>query len=372
MTDSLDTGTSDHTHLQKPDAIDSPVYSKPNAYETENGICEPPHEKESVPLINSNAHSVDTIVEIGIGDSKRPVSPVEEEGTEPTAVKPDVLPGPCHHTGDIITSTLLSHAPVATTTVNHDVALHVTYTPTLGSNSSGTPSPSTSTSSRDSKKQLLQSLYNNNNIIRNSKKKKSDPRWRVYEIRKQSLGQPHLHEIYLDGTKTFRKEQPHSYSWGFHNLLYRMTDGELLVAEARRRAFQKEIFIKSTGEEEHELVNRAGSHLFFVYETECQGYRLRWKRPSLLSHDMTCEIIIMLPDDEKKKIILAEFDSHSMGYLIQLGHLTIDKTALEQLFEDPQMAEAKLLITCCTLIDLMREVVEKAVGLGNGGVAGSD
>jgi len=60
-----------------------------------------------------------------------------------------------------------------------------------------------------------------------------------------------------------------------------------------------------------------------------------------------------------------------MGYFIHLGELIIDKNALN-LVERPDHLEAHIIVTCCTLIDLMREVVEKAVGLNKGGVVGSD
>ncbi|CAO3644798.1 unnamed protein product [Cunninghamella echinulata] len=285
-------------------------------------------------------------------------------------------------------------------------------------------------------------------MLLDSLKRRSSKDVVSYDIRKHALTQPHHHDIYLGGTKEliYRKRQPHSYSWGFQNILYqakmdqdyqnaadRYTKYGMKIAEARRRAFQKDITIEwgldemnhsnsnsnndgkggGGGEEEEEeykvddddddmrsqesqdilkprcrkFLNVNNSHLLFIYTTQYDTqYCLRWKRPSLVSHDMTCEIRKLeqeddsLEDEVKKKKkdkkkknwqLLAEFDSHGMGYLIHIGRLTIDKRGLS-LVERPDHLESHLLITCCTLVDLMREVVQKAVGLSSGGVASSN
>ncbi|KAI7898069.1 uncharacterized protein BX663DRAFT_443788 [Cokeromyces recurvatus] len=187
-----------------------------------------------------------------------------------------------------------------------------------------------------------------------------------YDIYKVSLLKPQEHDIFMNDVLVYQKRQPHCYSWGFQNVLYL---SNIKIAEARRRAFNKEITIEwglfdSSTTLSNPLHNSTQSHLLFIYETEFEGYSLRWKRSSLLSHDLTCHIKI----GDKWKL-LASFDSHRMGYLIHLGKLTLDKRLLQN-----EYLESHLLITCCTLIDLMREVVEKAVGLNKqgGGVVGSD
>ncbi|KAI8142803.1 hypothetical protein BJV82DRAFT_614354 [Fennellomyces sp. T-0311] len=383
-------------HYQKPDTIDSPIYDKPNAYDELDIVYDRPHEKDEQTKQPSAA--IETVVQLAVGHNKRPVSPVQENESDETIPKVDG--GVVHkndsstsistsgsssrssqsHSDSFVTASVLSQAPSATTeaTVNDELAsplsymsLRRTYTPSLTN-----LSPSTSTSSRDSNMQQL--ILNSLDSTKSSKKKKKKgtENMLIYEIRKHALGKPHMHDIYMYGSKTlaYRKDQPHSYSWGFQNILYRGEDDDK-VAETRRRAFQKDVIIEVGGQEQ-EMVNKSKSHLMFVYETTFDGFWLRWRRPSLLSHDMTCEVapVEEPPADGQRRRrnwkLLAEFDSHRMGYLIHLGRLAINQTAVA-LFESPDQIEAHLLISCCTLVDLLREVVEKAVGLGDGGIAGS-
>ncbi|ORX49788.1 hypothetical protein DM01DRAFT_1384970 [Hesseltinella vesiculosa] len=249
---------------------------------------------------------------------------------------------------------------------------------------------------------------------------------RKFDIRKHALAKPHQHDIYFGNTKhlLYRKLQSHSYSWGFQNVLFRIVKDQasaapstLLsfskpvyrqtkVAEIRRRAFQKDMTIEwgiddlpetavsnnestghldvtthpnsstssistSSSDDPHgqcdKLENTSGCMFLFVYCTTFEKYTIRWRRPSLLSHDIYC---LMRPAEMTKGgwQLVAEFDSHGMGYLINVGQLTMNKEVLEQV-DRPDQLEAHLLVTCCTLVDLMREVVQKAVGLSNGGVA---
>ncbi|KAI9253912.1 hypothetical protein BDA99DRAFT_562860 [Phascolomyces articulosus] len=409
-----DTSIPTNEHFQKPDAVDSPTYDKPNAYD--DIVYDRPHEKDEQPLESGDA--IETVVQLSIGHNKRPVSPVNDnednleiEKRQNTTTIPKVDTNVIHnndstasistfitsnsisssgsnqsHTSSetFVTASVLSQAPSVTTeaTVNDELAsplsymsLRRAYTPSLSN-----LSPSTSTSSRDSSKQLI---FNSLDSVKNKKKKKKGmDNMLIYEIRKHALNKPHLHDIYTYGSKTlaYRKVQPHSYSWGFQNILYRgaKREGEeeqTKVAETRRKAFQKDLVIEC-GNEQHEMVNRTKSHLMFVYETIYEGYWMRWRRPSLLSHNMTCEFAPYEepPADGQRRRrnwkLLAEFDSHRMGYLIHLGKLAIDQTAVE-VFDDAELIEAHLLVSCCTLVDLMREVVEKAVGIGEGGIAGS-
>lgn len=203
----------------------------------------------------------------------------------------------------------------------------------------------------------------------------------VLLINKHSFLQPQHHDIYLDSTKKicYRKIQPHSYHWGFQNTLYRIPlDKQLekgtVVAETKRQAYQNQMVLvwgNSLGENKSkmdtsEFKNMTTTTLLFVYEMEYKSRRLRWARPSLLSHNLICELI------DGPRTMVAEFDSHGMGYLVHVGKLKMHNSVMAEVAgDDISDLEGLLVISCCTLIDLMREVVEKAVGISNGGVAGS-
>lgn len=392
MTDCV--SPNDLTHTQKPNALDSPVYEKPNVYDDDEQtrvIYDRPHEKDEQEY--SRGHSgggngINTVVAFKEGDHKRPVSPDNDDDDDDQSYQIPNETSPRHSTASsnsmesFVTASVLSQAPSATTeiTVNDELAQHVafmslrhhSYTPSLSN-----ISPSTSTSSRDSSRQhlilhALDSAYD----TKKQQRRKSRSDVIVYDFSKKSLTKPQIHEI-KDQSKNvvYRKEQEHSYSWGFQNVLYK---DDTKVAQAYRKAFHKDIIVECSNDtQQTPLVNRTKSHLLFVYETQFDGLWIRWKRPSLLSHDLTCEVAAIeetQPGEERRRRhwkLLAEFDSHRMGYLIQLGRLVIDRTGLE-LFENTEALTMHLVITCSTLVDLMREVVEKAVGLGDGGVAGSD
>ncbi|KAI7862131.1 hypothetical protein BDF14DRAFT_1974921 [Spinellus fusiger] len=337
-------------HYQKPDTIDSPVYHKPNAYD-----------EDTIPTYSS----IET----------------HQETMDPV---PDCHPPP--PTTHRLRTSLLHHAPpTSLETVLSDTFVYSTSTTSL-------PEPTTTTTSNLTATTVTNSGSSTHQLLLNKLKQKTQQDMLMYDIRKRSLLKPHQHDIYQSGTKTlvYYKTQSHSYSWGFQNTLYRTQDhttsqqlhqkGDCKMAEARRRAFQKEMTVEYgyTGTEtsqppptliSHELSNKTNSHLLFVYETEFSTYRLRWRRPSLLSHDMVCEILLTLSTQWRT---IAAFNSHGMGYFLQVGQLSVDPQALELVDPQDHPMEADLLITCCTLIDLMREVVEKAIGLGNGGVASSD
>ncbi|KAI8637966.1 hypothetical protein BD408DRAFT_423723 [Parasitella parasitica] len=383
---------------QKPDTIDSAIvsYDKPNTYDNDD---------EKIPQKSTITHLPqevidDLIVRAEFVDGKRPAirTDDDDEDENEDADKDEKL------LSTRLTASLISYVPSSTTVLStYSSSPVVAVSPSASSVSSN----SSNTSSATSRLALLQIL-----------KQKPMEEMLNYDLRKVSLLRPQEHDIYFKGTKVlaYKKVQPHSYSWGFQNILYRIalnTNERIKVAEARRRAFRKEITIEwgdfpvilneKTFEQEREaeeeendfddesivttsgtvdtitsnqLHNRTNSHLLFTYDTEYEGYRVCWKRASLLSHDMVCQL---RPDKcleegdaaSQKWRVIAEFDSHRMGYLIHLGELIIDKNALK-LVKRPDHLEAHIIVTCCTLIDLMREVVEKAVGLNKGGVVGSD
>lgn len=256
---------------------------------------------------------------------------------------------------------------------------------------------------------------NNNNVI-------------VYNFKKASVFKPNQHHIYLhieheedeEDVLAYRKIQPGSSFGGLHSILYsNRNDGQgIKVAEARRRAFQKNITIESGDYEDtlvdditqtyipnsklrapatqnmycQDLVKRSQSNILFEYETWFHGSRMRWTRPSLLSHDFTCEIKLTKvhhhqvrggrrdegfidsdsDDDEddhdhhshrtcRRWKLVAEFDSHNLNFLNQnLGTLSIDLDILNQVeSERCDLLEANIVMTCSTLIDLIREIMGK-------------
>lgn len=218
---------------------------------------------------------------------------------------------------------------------------------------------------------------------------------RIYNFSKHSILDPQNIDISDARTKQllFRKIQYHSYSWGFHNAIVAVGPSGIDPhprAEARRAAFQKPIHLSwfdpnattenppqtpitpssatvPEGPRNADFVKLTSSNLLFSYEFRYEGHLLRWTRASLLSHDMSCELVGHDERTGKETLrMAAEFDSQAMGYLRTVGKLKVWESVFG-VMEEPKGLEAVLLLTCCTLIDLMREVVEKAVGIGGGG-----
>jgi hypothetical protein len=167
-------------------------------------------------------------------------------------------------------------------------------------------------------------------------------------------------------------------SWGLENTLFKVTsDGNTFkIAEARRRAFQKQITIDTWIDENkrnsQDLTCTSPSHIIFEYETFYKGARLRWKRPSLLSRDLTCEIKLTKnsppadtyqgfidsdSDDDhddhdhhshktcRRWKLLAEFDGRGS----ELGRLSINN----EVKQVDSGLEVSLILTCSTLLDLI-------------------
>ncbi|KAI9021025.1 hypothetical protein CLU79DRAFT_754767 [Phycomyces nitens] len=344
---------------QKPNALDSPIFEKPNAYEEPSvqptGI--PNQLEDSVtisPPVITITNRPNIIMELNETRDQIPNTP-----PPPYAEKQQYEGGP-KRSGSII----LPNDP-----------LYNKSTVSLASSTTSNSSSSTTSLPQGSRLSL---------------KKRPKTEVLVFDMRKHSLVRPHLHDIYNHLTKrlVYLKIQQYSYAWGFENVLYRAVDKNApseatKVVEARRRANQKEITLEwgdySEGNEaslkSDGLESKTKSNFLFVYETRYEGNRIRWKRPSLVSHDMVCDIRPLYQgneDDEGRGWRrVAEFDSHGMGYFIQLGRLLVDRKIVAAV-DRSELFEALLILTCSTLVDLMREVVEKAVGLGKGGVACND
>ncbi|KAL0098244.1 hypothetical protein J3Q64DRAFT_1717373 [Phycomyces blakesleeanus] len=354
--------------LQKPNALDSPIYEKPNAYE-EPDQHNPPSPTE---IPNQLEDSV-TISPPVITITDRPNIIMEtlnetkdhEPNTPPPPYAEKQHPRPATH----------SSQPGFVMQPNESLS----WNESSASLASSTTSSTTNTSSSNLPLGSRLSL-----------KKRPKTEVLVFDMRKHSLVRPHLHDIYNHYTKrlVYLKVQQYSYAWGFENILYRASDKKApseatKIVEARRRAHQKEITLEwgdySEGNEaslkSDGLENKTKSNFLFVYETRYEGNRVRWKRPSLISHDMVCDIRPLYLDSEEDEgrgwRRVAEFKSHGMGYFIQLGRLLVDRKIVAAV-DGSELFEALLILTCSTLVDLMREVVEKAVGLGQGGVACND
>ncbi|KAG2204047.1 hypothetical protein INT47_007041 [Mucor saturninus] len=258
----------------------------------------------------------------------------------------------------------------------------------------------------------------------------------TYSFRKSSTLTPDQHEIFLhidhpdeddEDVMVYRKIQPHSYIWGgLQSMLYsNRNDGQgIKVAEARRNALKNDIVIEAADYENslieditqpyidnirnipatnnihcHKLIKKSQSNILFEYEIWFHGSLMRWRRPSLLSHDFTCEIKLTRQDTKlfhqknrgrfhaakddgfidsdsddddddhdshthktcRRWKLVAEFDSHTMSFVNkELGMLSIDLDMLNQVEkENCNLLEANIVMTCCTLIDLIRSIMGK-------------
>ncbi|KAI8334034.1 hypothetical protein BD560DRAFT_440797 [Blakeslea trispora] len=488
--------------LQKPDAIENvPIYDKPNAYdETPPTIITARRQgsrssrmtidsytsryfqrKDIVTVRRSNTASssatTNTATTYATTDNEIYYSPNTPIESPPLSPKTTSAAGKAYKSqiDRKITSFLLSQsAPTTQTFASHH---HEDIIPDLlppipvsYDNSVAKTSTLTTTSSARNAAQVVAAaaallsthggivssflLHQNKISVCNSAKKSLITNNVIaYNFKKASILKPNQHNIFLqidhadksqEEVMTYRKIQPYSYTWGFQSMLYsNHNDGQgIKVAEARRRAFQKEITIE-TGDYKNstimdiaqphipnlknipatdnihsqELIKSSRSNVLFEYESWFHGSRMRWKRPSLLSYDFTCEIKLTKPEKRKelKELLLcqkdsptkktkqkrkgvknmdtaqsegfidsdsdndeddhdnhthktcrrwkliAEFNSSNMAYLSkELGTFSIDLDILNQVEKDRcDLLEANLIMTCCTLIDLIRDLMGK-------------
>jgi hypothetical protein len=214
--------------------------------------------------------------------------------------------------------------------------------------------------------------------------------WHVYHFFRQPKSTHH--DIFVSGSRLYQKQD--ASSWGMNQTLHRC-DG-VKVASAYRRAFQKVITIESadygTSAENlhtHELTKISQSNVLFEYDTIYRDALIRWQKLSLLSMDFICEIKltkrkpVFRKNSKNKRMrqdgfidsdsdndeddhdhhshrtcrrwkLLAEFDGDEAG----LGQLAIDPTILHAV-ERPDLLEVNLLITCSILIDLTHKAIGK-------------
>ncbi|KAI8370178.1 hypothetical protein EDC96DRAFT_503302 [Choanephora cucurbitarum] len=490
--------------LQKPDTIDSvPVYDKPNAYDETPPIIITARRqgsrssrmtidsytsryfqrKDIVTVRRSNTTSssatTNTATTYATTDNEiyySPNTPIESPPLSPKTTS--AMGGPYKSQIDRkITSFLLSQSTPTTQTFashHHEEIIPGALPPIPASpdKSVAKVKPNTMVTANNTKNAaqvvaaaaallsnhggivssfLLQQNKASTNI--NPKKSSITNNVIAYNFKKASILKPNQHHIFLkidhtdksqEEVMAYRKIQPYSYTWGFQSMLYsNHNDGQgIKVAEARRRAFQKEITIE-TGDYKNstimditqahipnlknipatdnihsqELIKCSQSNVLFEYESWFHGSRMRWKRPSLLSYDFTCEIKLTKPEkkNELKELLLhkknstgkkskqkrkgvpkidtaqndgfidsdsdndeddhdnhthktcrrwkliAEFNSSNMNYLSKdLGTFSIDLDILNQVEKDRcDLLEANLIMTCCSLIDLIRDVMGK-------------
>lgn len=167
-----------------------------------------------------------------------------------------------------------------------------------------------------------------------------------------------------------------SRSWTYQqNTLVDVAKGNKKIAYVKRKTFNKDyITIELEGESEPEYLIKkqfTTNTLLFEYETYFYGSKLRWKRPSLLSNDFTCEIKVILNLNKAKEDYIdsdsdedTDHDYHShkncrrWKLLAEYSEecLTIQRHVLSQIGGDKRdLLEVNLIITCCTLMDVIRK-----------------
>ncbi|KAH8556847.1 hypothetical protein BGW37DRAFT_474445, partial [Umbelopsis sp. PMI_123] len=362
-------------HYQGPESVDtSQIYEKPNAIDVVADV-------KDAEILGSALHglSVEEYDKQYLGQQVSDTSSVSSPLTSSSlstatssvlTIKPDspVVELPAFKKPDEVPS--LSHIS-STITVNNQP--HVLTTSPIATTSESNESPVTGfiQPNREDISASIKPSPTRINTVEST----------VFQINKSSFLKPQHHDIYIGETKKlcYKKIQPHSYDWGFQNTLYRMpldkgSKKGTVVALTKRHAYQNQMILEwgeavnnsNSEKDKTEFKNMTVTPLLFVYELEYKSRRLRWARPSLISHNLVCEVV------DGQRMIVASFDSHSMGFLVNIGKLKLHNSVMTEIAGDSiDELEAVLVISCCTLIDLLREVVEKAVGLRKGGVAGS-
>lgn len=477
--------------LLKPDAIDTPIYEKPNAYDelpakvvsrhssrssrtTIDSFKSRYFQKRGPAAISCIYTPPSSTITSPTGEYYSANTPIQSPPSSPTTTTTTLTKkrstsfyNACLE--NAITNFVLSQAtPTTQTQFNHHHEDTISIDPTILNPSSPKNSViglDISNKTTDVAAAAAALLSNDSNIVssfflqRNrsvrtngttttTHKKlvaKRNSNVIVYSVRKKTMRSPRQHEIYLhidhaDGENdedvmVYRKVQPYSFFWtGFHSMLYsNRNDGQgIKVAEARRGPFDTKIAIESADYDNsliediaqpyiknlkdtpasnnihrQNLTQRSQSNILFEYEIWFHGSRMRWKRPSLLSHDFTCEIKLtneetkrvqqqrkrpksyQLPLKKKKKKVagfidsdseddeddhdhhthktcrrwklIAEFDSHAMNdNELEYGKLSIDLDIANQVEQERcNLLEAHIVMTCCTLIDQIRDVMGK-------------
>ncbi|KAI9267595.1 hypothetical protein EDC94DRAFT_536910 [Helicostylum pulchrum] len=285
--------------FQKPDAIDTPKYEKPNAYD------------EDPPTITASRN--------GSHSSKMTVDSFTSRYFKRR--EPTIISTLSNNKGF---AEVVSSPPTSPVVKKEPVTTFILSQPTL----------TTQTNFGHHHEEEYNSLKNNI----------------VYNFKKASIDKPNQHHIFLhidhpdeedEEVMVYRKVQPYSYTWGFQSMLYsNRNDGQgIKVAEARRRAFQKDINTYATSNiHSQDLIKRSQSNILFDdsdndeddHDNHTHKNCRRWK-------------------------LLAEFDSGTMNYLSkEYGKLSIDLDILNQVEKDRcDLLEANIVMTCCTLIVIM-------------------
>ncbi|EIE77074.1 hypothetical protein G6F46_005642 [Rhizopus delemar] len=180
-------------------------------------------------------------------------------------------------------------------------------------------------------------------------------------------------EIYdCDHQLIYRKST--SRSWTSHQMTL-MDANKTKLAVVRRKAFNKDQMTIEVKEGETEyLVKSSQTSVLFEYETFFYGYFMRWKRPSLLSNDFTCEIKVVNSTTNNKKDDFIDSDSEGeedadhdhhnhktcrrwkllLEYTDDVDCITIQRQVLNQM-DKHDLLKLNLIVTCCTLIDMIKK-----------------
>lgn len=182
-------------------------------------------------------------------------------------------------------------------------------------------------------------------------------------------------DIY-DNNKQIIYRKASSRSWTNHdNTLLDAQRGNKL-ARVRRKAFEEHILIELRDQPSEYLIKTSNANILFEYETYFYGSCIRWKRLSLLSNDITCEIKMVSKSTVKKDDFIesdseneedADHDHHNhkscrkwkllAEYTDDVDCLAIQRQVLNKVGsrDKRDLLKINLIITCCTLMDLIRK-----------------
>ncbi|CAO3677351.1 unnamed protein product [Rhizopus stolonifer] len=306
---------------QKPNAVETPRYEKPNAYDEETMVVTASRQGSRSSRMTSDSYS----------------SRYFSQGTTPNTSPPS-SPKPSFHT---ITPSILSK----------------TVTSSILSQSTPTTQMSFS---------QLEEAVNPNATIRRK-------RSMIVDVLQYFISQ--YKDIYdCDRELVYRKVS--SRSWTSHqNTLIDARNNNKKLAYVRRKAFKDQVTVEPKGGQGEYLIKTSQNSVLFEYETFFYGSFMRWKRQSLLSNDFTCEIKVVSNSNAKKDDFIdsdsenEEDDDHDhhnhktcrrwkllVEYTDDVECITIQRQVLNQVGGDKRdLLENTLIITCCTLIDMIRK-----------------
>ncbi|KAI9261714.1 hypothetical protein BY458DRAFT_515708 [Sporodiniella umbellata] len=305
---------------QKPNAVETPRYEKPNAYDDETMVVTASRQGSRSSRMTTDSYSSRFFSQGTTPNTSPPSSPKPSFQT----MTPSIL-------GKVVTSSLLSQS-----------------------------SPTTQMSFH----QLEEAVHPNATIRRKRSMIVDVLQYFVMENK----------EIFdCDRSLVYRKGS--SRSWTSHqNTLSDAQSGQKL-AYVRRKAFKDHLTVEPKGGQAEYLIKTSHNSVLFEYETFFQGSFMRWKRQSLLSNDFTCEIKVGSNQTVKKDDFIdsdsenEEDDNHDhhnhktcrrwkllLEYADDVECITLQRQVLNLVGGSRcDLLEHILLITSCTLIDIINK-----------------